>query len=154
MTRAYVGIGSNLGDALQNVRRAIDRLRTLGEVLAVSSLYRTAPWGKTDQPAFVNAAVALDTTRSARELLRALKTLEREFGREQLHEHWGPRVIDFDILTYGDETIDEDDLVIPHPRLRERAFVLVPLAEIAPQYAALRDALPEPELASVRPVEP
>ncbi|HEX8806965.1 MAG TPA: 2-amino-4-hydroxy-6-hydroxymethyldihydropteridine diphosphokinase, partial [Candidatus Aquilonibacter sp.] len=107
------------------------------------------PWGKTDQPEFVNAAVALDTQLRPRPLLHALKRLERELGRDEHSVRWGPRRIDFDILAYGDERIDESDLVIPHPRLHERAFALVPLAEIAPAYATMRDALSAEELAGV-----
>jgi 2-amino-4-hydroxy-6-hydroxymethyldihydropteridine diphosphokinase len=149
VTRVYIGIGSNVDDPAHQVRKAIDALRAAGEVVIVSSLYRTTPWGKIDQPDFVNAAVALDTQLRPRPLLHVLKRLERELGREERGERWGPRRIDFDILAYGDERVDEDDLVIPHPRLRERAFVLVPLAEIAPAYATMRDALSTDELAGV-----
>ncbi|MGC2131427.1 MAG: 2-amino-4-hydroxy-6-hydroxymethyldihydropteridine diphosphokinase [Candidatus Aquilonibacter sp.] len=153
MTRAYIGVGSNLDEPVRQVRSAVDALRALGEVSAVSSLYRTAPWGKTDQPEFVNAVVALDTKLRPRQLLHALKALERELGRAEDGERWGPRRIDFDILIFGDEEIDDGDLVIPHPRLAERAFALVPLAEIAPQYAAMRDALGTRELAGVSVME-
>lgn len=149
MTRAYIGIGSNLDDPVRRVRGAIDALRALGEVAAVSSLYRTAPWGKTDQPEFVNAVVALDTKLQPRPLLHGLKWLESELGREEKSERWGPRRIDFDILLYGDRTVDDGDLIVPHPRLRERAFALVPLAEIAPYYRSLLDALDEDERAGV-----
>ena len=141
MIRAYIGIGSNLDQPVRQVRRGIDALRALGEVGAVSSLYRTAPWGKTDQPEFVNAVVALDTKLEPRPLLYGLKRIERELGRADDGERWGPRRIDFDILLYGDQEIDETDLIVPHPRLHERAFALVPLAEIAPAYAGMRDAL-------------
>jgi 2-amino-4-hydroxy-6-hydroxymethyldihydropteridine diphosphokinase len=149
VTRAYIGIGSNLDDPVRRVRGAIDALRALGEVAAVSSLYRTAPWGKTDQPEFVNAVVALDTKLQPRPLLHGLKWLESELGREEKSERWGPRRIDFDILLYGDRTVDDGDLIVPHPRLRERAFALVPLAEIAPYYRSLLDALDEDERAGV-----
>jgi 2-amino-4-hydroxy-6-hydroxymethyldihydropteridine diphosphokinase len=149
VTRVYIGIGSNVDDPVHQVRKAIDALRAAGEVVVVSSLYRTAPWGKIDQPDFVNAAVALDTQLRPRPLLDVLKRLERELGREEHGERWGPRRIDFDILAYGDERVDEEDLVIPHPRLRERAFALVPLAEIAPAYATMRDALSTEALAGV-----
>ena len=149
MTRAYVGVGSNLDEPARQVRSAIDALRAVGEVSAVSSLYRTAPWGKTDQPEFVNAVVALDTKLRPRPLLHALKWLESELGRAEESERWGPRRIDFDILVFGDEEIDDGDLVIPHPRLTARAFVLVPLAEIAPQYAVMRDALSSDERSGV-----
>lgn len=152
MTRVYIGIGSNLDDPVQQVRSAIEALRALSEVLAVSSLYRTAPWGKTDQPEFVNAVVALNTKLRPRQLLQALKWLESKLGRAETSERWGPRRIDFDILVFGDEEIDDGDLVIPHPRLHERAFALVPLAEIAPQYASMRDALDARELGGVHSV--
>jgi 2-amino-4-hydroxy-6-hydroxymethyldihydropteridine diphosphokinase len=148
MHRAYVGLGANLGDAVATVGRAIEALRRLGGVTRVSSLYRTKPWGKTGQPDFVNAAVLLETERSPRELLGALKALETELGREP-GERWGPRAIDLDVLAYDDVTLDERDLQIPHPRLAARAFVLVPLAEIDPGYATLRDALPPEERAGV-----
>ena len=130
------------------VRNGIKALRALGEIAAVSSLYHTVPWGKADQPDFINAAVALDTQLRPRELLAALKALERELGRLR-NERWGPRRIDFDILTYGDECIDDGDLVIPHRRLYQRAFALVPLAEIAPQFAEQRDKLSAEDLAGV-----
>ena len=149
MTRAYIGIGSNMDDPVRQVRKAIDALGALGTVALVSSLYRTAPWGKTDQAEFVNAAVALDTELRPRPLLHALKWLERELGRDEQSERWGPRKIDFDILAYGDEKVDDGDLVIPHPRLHERAFALVPLAQIAPAYATLRDALSSLDRAGV-----
>jgi len=149
VTRAYIGIGSNLDEPVQQVRSAIVALRALGDVAAVSSLYRTAPWGKTDQPEFVNAVVALDTKLDPRPLLHGLKWLERELGREEDGERWGPRTIDFDILLYGDQEVDDGDLIVPHPHLHERAFALVPLVEIAPQYRTLLDALNDTERAGV-----
>jgi 2-amino-4-hydroxy-6-hydroxymethyldihydropteridine diphosphokinase len=98
-------------------------------------LYRTKPWGERDQPDFVNAAVLLETPLSPRDLLGELKRLERELGRVETHR-WGPRVIDLDILAYDDLTLDEPNLTIPHPRLHERAFALIPLAEIDQTFAA------------------
>ncbi len=154
MTRAYIGIGSNLDEPERQVREAIDALRALGEVSAVSSLYRTAPWGKTDQPEFVNAVVGLDTKLQPRPLLHGLKWLESELGREETGERCGPRRIDFDILLYGDQEIEDGDLIVPHPRLCDRAFALVPLAEIAPHYRALLDALDDEERAGVRAMGP
>jgi 2-amino-4-hydroxy-6-hydroxymethyldihydropteridine diphosphokinase len=154
VTRTYIGVGSNMDDPVRQVRKAIDALRAVGEVVVVSSLYRTAPWGKLDQPEFINAAVGVDTQLAPRALLHALKWLERELGREENSERWGPRRIDFDILAYGDQRVDEGDLVIPHPRLRERAFALVPLAEIAPAYAATRDALSPIDRAGVSVIGP
>ena len=131
---AYIGIGSNLDDPEQQVRAAIDALARLprSTFVGASRLYRTAPWGKADQPAFVNAAAAVSTALSPRELLSALLAIERAQGRVRDGERWGPRVIDLDILVYGDARIDEPGLHVPHPRLAERAFVLVPFSEIAP----------------------
>lgn len=148
MTLAAIGIGSNAPDAEARVREAFDRLAELGDVVARSSLYRTAPWGVTEQPPFVNAAASLDTDLPPRALLAALKRIEAEAGRVATFR-WGPRVLDLDILTYGELCVEEPGLVIPHARLRERAFALVPLAEIDPRYAPLRDALPPGERAAV-----
>jgi 2-amino-4-hydroxy-6-hydroxymethyldihydropteridine diphosphokinase len=150
---AAVGIGSNVGDAAAHVRRAFVRLAEVGNVVARSPLYRSAPWGVTDQPPFVNAVALLETTLSPRALLEALKALEREEGRVPTYR-WGPRVLDLDILTYGDERVDEPDLVVPHARLYERAFALVPLAEIDPRWSAARDALPPGERAAVVELAP
>lgn len=150
MPRAYIGLGSNQGDPGAHVESAIARLARLGTVARRSRLYRTEPWGITDQPEFVNAVAALETELDPRALLRALKEIEAELGRTPTYR-WGPRVIDLDILTYGAEGVDESDLVVPHPRMNQRAFVLVPLAEIDPAYAAARDALPERERRSVMP---
>jgi 2-amino-4-hydroxy-6-hydroxymethyldihydropteridine diphosphokinase len=149
--RAYIGIGSNLGERAANVERAFAAIAELGTVLAKSSIYRTAAWGKTDQPWFANAAVLLLTPLSPRDLLNALKAAERRLGRTP-GERWGPRVIDLDLLLYDELDIDQEDLRVPHPHLRERAFVLVPLVEIDARFAALRDALPEAEARSVAPL--
>jgi 2-amino-4-hydroxy-6-hydroxymethyldihydropteridine diphosphokinase len=148
MPRAAIGIGSNEGDAAANVRRAFERLAETGTVVARSSLYRTQPWGVTEQAPFVNAAAAVDTALDPHALLDALKRIEAEEGRVATFR-WGPRVLDLDILTYAGLRLDEPDLVIPHPRLHERAFALVPLAEIDAHYAGLRDALPPGERAAV-----
>jgi len=131
---AYIGIGSNLDDPEKQVRAAIDALMRLPRSTfgRASRLYRTAPWGKADQPAFVNAAAAVSTVLSARELLDALLAIERAHGRERDGERWGPRVIDLDILVFGDASIDEPGLHVPHPRIAERAFVLLPLADLDP----------------------
>jgi 2-amino-4-hydroxy-6-hydroxymethyldihydropteridine diphosphokinase len=145
---AAIGIGSNEGDAIANVRHAFDRLSELGTVTARSSLYRSTPWGVIAQDPFVNAAALLDTELTPRALLAALKTLEAEEGRVTTFR-WGPRVLDLDILIYADTRVDEPDLIIPHARLHERAFALIPLAEIDPSFAAQRDALPPGERAGV-----
>jgi len=123
---AYVGLGSNLGDREATLRAAI---AALPGVLAVSELRETDPVGVTEQPAFLNCALALETELSARELLERLLGVERELGRER-RERWGPRTIDLDLLVYGSETIDEPGLTVPHPRLHERRFALEPLAEL------------------------
>jgi 2-amino-4-hydroxy-6-hydroxymethyldihydropteridine diphosphokinase len=130
----YVSLGGNLGDPAKSMGAA---LRMLDEheairVEAVSSLYRTPPWGKLDQPDFLNAAAGLSTTLAARDLLEFCLDVELRLKRVR-EERWGPRLIDIDILTYGHRVIREAGLEVPHPRMLERAFVLAPLAEIAPQ---------------------
>ena len=153
MPVAAIGIGSNSEDADAYVLRAFDRLAETGAVLARSSLYRTAPWGVTGQPPFVNAAALVDTALGPHALLAALQRIEAQAGRVDTYR-WGPRVLDLDILAYDGVRIDEPGLTIPHARLHERAFALVPLAEIDPRYAPLRDALPPGERAGVVELEP
>jgi 2-amino-4-hydroxy-6-hydroxymethyldihydropteridine diphosphokinase len=126
---AYVGLGSNVGDAAGNVRRAIRALGEAGRVRRVSSLHRTPPWGRNAQASFVNAAVRLETMLAPRALLHALQRIERRLGRRTSYR-WGPRVIDLDLLLYDDARVDEPGLRVPHPRLCERPFVMVPLAEV------------------------
>jgi len=127
-----LGFGANVGDAAATLSRAVGEIerRGVGRRLALSSLWRTPPWGLTDQPAFLNVCALIETRLAPHELLAALKTIERDLGRVK-NERWGPRAIDIDILFYGDAEIDDPDLVIPHRELRNRAFVLAPLAEIA-----------------------
>ncbi len=149
MALARIGVGSNVGDAAGNVERALAALRRFGGVDAVSSLYRTAPWGVAAQPSFVNAAALLETELSPDGLLRALKALEAELGRVAT-TRWGPRVIDLDILAYDDVVCDAAHLTLPHPRLHERAFALGPLAEIDPAYRLAYAALPAAERADVQ----
>jgi len=131
---AYIGIGSNLDDPERQVRRAIEALASMPETRFVraSRLFRTAPWGRTDQPAFVNAAAEIATTLSPRALLDALLAIERAQGRHRDGTRWGPRTLDLDVLIYGDRVVDEPGLAIPHPHLADRAFVLLPLADIDP----------------------
>ena len=129
MTRAYVGLGANLGDREGTIRAA---LAALPGVVAVSELRETEPVGVVDQPPFLNGAAALETELSARELLEALQEVERGLGRER-RERWGPRTIDLDLLLYADETIDEPGLTVPHPRLHERRFALEPLLDLEPE---------------------
>ncbi|WP_082613572.1 2-amino-4-hydroxy-6-hydroxymethyldihydropteridine diphosphokinase [Bosea sp. Root483D1] len=130
---ATLGLGGNLGDPVAAFAAALVRLRDHAavELKATSSVWRTAPWGKLDQPEFRNMAVLIETSLSAEYLLALCLVIERESGRER-RERWGPRTLDIDILTYGSETIDRPGLQVPHPRIAERAFVLAPLAEIAP----------------------
>ncbi len=144
MARAAIGIGSNLGDPPREVRRAFDELDALGTLVARSHLYASKPWGNPAQPDFCNAVALIETKLAPHELLRELKAIERKFGRVP-GERWGPRVIDLDILTYDDETVIEPELHIPHPRLYQRAFALVPLAEIDPRFASAVAALPPGE---------
>jgi 2-amino-4-hydroxy-6-hydroxymethyldihydropteridine diphosphokinase len=131
--RAYLGLGGNLGDPAASMGAALRMLDAdpLTEVVSVSSLYRTPPWGKTDQPDFLNATAEVLTSHSPRELLDLCLEAERRLKRVR-QERWGPRLIDIDILVFGDEAVHEHGLDIPHPRMLARAFVLAPLAEIAP----------------------
>ena len=130
MTVAYLGFGSNVGDRAANLSRALALLPGHGvRVLEVSPVYETDPVGYTDQPLFLNAACRVETALSPRELLAAIKAVEAEVGRTPTFPN-GPREIDVDIILYGDAVVDEKDLTIPHPRMAERAFVLVPLADV------------------------
>lgn len=131
-TVAYLSLGSNLGDRAQNLRTAVSRLSSVGEVLATSSLYETEPVEITDQPWFLNCAVAVRTNLSPDELLNGVLEVEREMGRVRTRPK-GPRLIDIDIVLYGDLIVDSEGLKIPHPAMVERSFVLQPLAEIAPE---------------------
>ncbi len=130
MTRAAFGLGSNLGDRRAFLEAAVRGLAEAGQVLAVSSFRETEPVGGPPQPRFLNAAVAVGTERSPRELLALAQELERRAGRTR-GGRWGPRTLDVDLLLYGDILLREPDLVLPHPRLGERLFVLEPLAEVA-----------------------
>lgn len=150
--RATIGLGANLGDASRTIGDALARLCDYGTVLCVSSIYRTAPWGVLDQPEFCNAVAVLRTDLDPQALLRACKAIERDLGRVP-SVRYGPRAIDLDLLFYGDRRIDEPGLCVPHPRLFERAFVLVPLAEIDPGYASAAAALSPEDRASVRALE-
>jgi 2-amino-4-hydroxy-6-hydroxymethyldihydropteridine diphosphokinase len=135
VARAFVGLGSNLGDREGTLRAALGRVRSLPrtEVVAVSKLRNTDPVGLVDQPRFLNGAAELETNLSPRELLDSLLELERFFGRDRSRvPAQGPRTLDLDLLLYGDETISEPGLQVPHPRLQERHFVLEPLAELDP----------------------
>jgi 2-amino-4-hydroxy-6-hydroxymethyldihydropteridine diphosphokinase len=132
MATAYIGLGSNLGDRMTMLRMAIQRLETLGRIAGVSRLYETVPVGYLEQPPFLNAVVALDTALAPIDLLRALLKVERALGRTRSFQN-APRTLDLDLLLVDDAIFDTTELTLPHPRLHERAFVLVPLAEIAPE---------------------
>lgn len=131
--KAWLGIGSNIGDMAAMLDRAVAALAAVPgiRVLARSPDYRTPPWGKTDQPWFLNGAVAIETDLDPHALLDACQGIERDLGRIR-EERWGPRIIDIDVLAYEGAAVDDERLVLPHRYVRERAFVLVPLAEIAP----------------------
>jgi len=134
IANAYVGLGSNLNDRESHIHQALTRLgrRDRIRLVTTSSLYETEPVGIVDQPLFLNAAVHLSTELEPAELLEVLQEVERRMGRQRTIR-WGPRIIDLDLLLYDDLIIDGTRLVVPHPELTRRAFVLVPLAEIAPQ---------------------
>jgi 2-amino-4-hydroxy-6-hydroxymethyldihydropteridine diphosphokinase len=130
LNRAFVGIGSNLGNRLDNLRRAVHLLDDRGvRVLRSSRVYETEPVGGPPQPDYLNAVIEVETGGTARDLLRACLETERALGRVR-GERWGPRVIDLDVLTFGAREIDEPDLQVPHPRMHERGFVLIPLLEL------------------------
>lgn len=135
MARAFLGVGSNLGDREATIRRAIAMLGATDgvEVVAVSSLRETDPVGVVDQPRFLNGAVEIETRLRPRGVLGLLLAIERELGRDRSGMRWGPRTIDLDLLVYGSETVDEQWLRVPHPRLHERRFALEPLAELDPE---------------------
>lgn len=151
---AFIGLGGNLGDAVETVRAAIHALGELPDTqrIAASSLYRTAPVGYLDQPDFINAVVWLRTALPAHILLQAIQSLELAAGRERSFQD-APRTLDLDVLLYGQQQMDTPDLSVPHPRMHQRGFVLIPLAEIAPDLlipgqGAVQDlvaALPETE---------
>ncbi len=130
---ALIGLGSNMGDKAANIAHAIALLTEKGDIrlIAESRLYRTAPWGVKDQDWFVNACIAVATDLAPRDLLARCLSVENDMKRVR-KERWGPRVIDVDVLTCRDATMDDPDLTLPHPRITERAFVLVPLMDIAP----------------------
>ncbi|MBE1162639.1 2-amino-4-hydroxy-6-hydroxymethyldihydropteridine diphosphokinase [Dyella acidiphila] len=135
MMRAYVALGSNLGDSRQQLLHAIEALAGLPHtrVLARSRFYRTPPWGIVDQPDFLNAVVVLETPLAPHALLDALLEIERAAGRERHGERWGPRTLDLDLLHVAGTTVCDERLTLPHPHIAERAFVLLPLSELAPE---------------------
>jgi 2-amino-4-hydroxy-6-hydroxymethyldihydropteridine diphosphokinase len=137
MTQAFLGLGSNVGERRSFCRRAVEELEAADRIHVVrcSSLYETSPVGGPPQRSFVNMVCEIATELDPRVLLERCKAIERRLGREPTEMRWGPRVIDIDVLTFGDEKINEPGLEIPHPRMSERRFVLIPLLEIASEAA-------------------
>lgn len=133
MNKVYLLIGGNMGKREENLQQAITLIRQrIGEVLQVSSIYETAAWGKTDQPSFLNQGLLLQTAMEPLPLLKEILATELEMGRERLEKN-GPRTIDIDIIFYNDAIIDEPGLMVPHPAMAQRRFVLTPMAELSPQ---------------------
>lgn len=160
MAEAFLALGGNIGDVRTTFARAVGMLcdEAVVRLVARSSDYRTPPWGVTDQPAFFNAVIAVATELSPRELLARALDCERALGRDRAHERrWGPRPVDIDLLAYDDVELHEPDLTLPHPHLFERAFVLVPLAEIAPERVIagirVRDALGRTDSSGIEKIE-
>jgi 2-amino-4-hydroxy-6-hydroxymethyldihydropteridine diphosphokinase len=161
MADALVALGGNVGDVRDTLDRAVaafcdgEKIR----LLARSADYRTPPWGIADQPPFVNLAIAVDTSLTPHALLARAQAVEHALGRERARERrWGPRPVDIDLIAYDDLELDTPDLMLPHPRLFERSFVLVPLAEIAPERVIagikVRDALARVDTAGVEKLPP
>jgi 2-amino-4-hydroxy-6-hydroxymethyldihydropteridine diphosphokinase len=146
VTRAYLALGSNLGERAAHLQRAVDLLaeHRAVNVVAVSRVYETAPVGGPDQGPYLNAVVALETTLDAAELLALAQACERDAARVR-GERWGPRTLDVDVLLVGDERCDDPELTVPHPRMWERGFVLAPLRDVAPDL--VRDTGPWPGVA-------
>ena len=161
MAEALLGLGGNVGDVRATLHEAISLFAdgTHVKLLARSSDYSTPPWGVTEQPPFINCAIAVETTLSPHALLARAHDVERALGRDRAHEQrWGPRTIDIDLLAYDDFAIDAPDLTLPHPRLFARAFVLVPLAEIVPDRVIagrrVRDAAADIDSAGIEKLPP
>src|SRR5512143_1931507 len=158
MSIVYLALGSNLGDRPANLRAAREALGPEVQILAESDIYETPPWGYTEQPAFLNMALKVETALTPRALLKNLKEIEARLGREASFRY-GPRKIDLDILFYGDLILNDEALVIPHPRLHERAFVLVPLADVAADFIhpvlhqTVKDMLAEVEAGAIHRID-
>ena len=161
MAEAFLALGGNVGDVRTTLDRAQDMLVDSVDtrLIAASSHYRTPPWGKEDQPEFVNMCLLIETALSPRALLERMQAAERALGRDRTTEvRWGPRTIDIDLLAYDDLQLDEKELTLPHPRMFERAFVLVPLAEIAGERVIggtrVRDALEKLDTSKIKLLPP
>ncbi len=133
MNRVFISLGSNLGDRKKTLERSLERLGSVFNLKAVSSLFESEPWGYREQDNFLNAVIEIETTVVPRKLLSLLKGVERDFGRDNTGLRWGPRTLDLDILLYNSDIIDEEDLKIPHPELKNRPFQLLPLLELDPR---------------------
>ena len=158
MTRVYLALGSNLADPLHQIDAALSALDALPDTqrVATSAFYRTPPYGPPDQPDYLNAAVALDTALSAEALLDQTQRIEQEHGRVRKAERWGPRTLDIDIMLFGTASLNSDRLTVPHYDLLNRAFMLVPLLEIAPDLSlpdgrSLKLILAKLDRSSIRP---
>lgn len=161
MAEALLALGGNVGDVRKTLEQAIAQLCDGAEVrlLARSSDYRTPPWGVTDQPPFINLCIAVATSLTPQALFARAQDVERTLGRNRAHERrWGPRPVDIDLLAYDDVKVETPELMLPHPRLFERAFVLVPLAEIAPDRVIagvrVRDALAKVDQSGIERLPP
>jgi len=161
VAEAFLALGGNVGDVRTTLDRAQDMLVDSVDtrLIAASSHYRTPPWGKEDQPEFVNMCLLIETALSPRALLERMQAAERALGRDRTTEvRWGPRTIDIDLLAYDDLQLDEKELTLPHPRMFERAFVLVPLAEIAGERVIggtrVRDALEKLDTSKIKLLPP
>ena len=164
MSSAWIGLGANLGQPVKTLHKALTALdgRIGMDLRTVSPAYWTKPWGLPDQPEFLNAVALVETRQEPVELLRTLLAIESGLGRRRNEERWGPREIDLDLLLFEDRVMEGEELTLPHPRLHERAFVLVPLADLAPdlmvpgqgRVAELLEALPEEQLHGLRSAEP
>lgn len=144
MTLAYIGLGSNLGDRASYIQGALEKLAAAPgiQLLRTASLYETAPWGKTDQDWFLNTVAEVASDLSPEELLQTLLEIENTLGRTR-EVKWGPRTIDLDLLLYGNEKVDLPHLQVPHPRLAERAFVMIPLGELCPEMILTKGPIKE-----------
>ena len=160
MAEALIALGGNVGDVRTTLNRAVQMFCNADvELIRRSSSYRTPPWGVEDQPDFVNACLVVDTSLSPHALLEHAQRVEQALGRDRAKDQrWGPRTIDIDILAYGNVTLDEPRLTLPHPRMMERAFVLVPLAEIAPDWTIggirIADALKRVDASRIQRLPP
>ncbi|HLG23706.1 MAG TPA: 2-amino-4-hydroxy-6-hydroxymethyldihydropteridine diphosphokinase [Candidatus Nanoarchaeia archaeon] len=133
MPQAFIGVGSNLGDKEQNIKKAVSEIKKISKTIKLSSLYKTEPVGFKEQDWFLNCALEIETKLAPADLLKSLKEIEKKMGREKTFKN-GPRIIDLDMLFYGNTVLKNKTLKIPHPKIRERKFVLVPLNEIAPDF--------------------